>query len=112
MLVRKTCSAVDYCTVVESIAGPIPVRTGAFYTGPLLLPRTTSGVILTTPAGDTATGHCSLDYDTWLGTCVFTSGTGKLAGFHANLNVTAEFSDLHPDGLFTWDGTYHFVGRD
>ena len=103
---------IDHCTVVESEAGPIPVGTEAFYTGPLLERRTTSGVILTTPAGDTATGHCSLNYTTGLGTCVFTSGTGALAGFHANLKVTSAFPQEYPDGLFTWDGTYHFVGRD
>ena len=112
LLVRKTCDAINHCTVVESETGPIPVGTGAFYTGPLLERRTTSGVILTTPAGDTATGHCSLNYNTGLGTCVFTSGTGVLAGFHANLKVTSAFPPENPDGMFTWDGTYHFVGRD
>ena len=112
LLVRKTCDAINHCTVVESETGPIPVGTEAFYTGPLLERRTSSGVILTTPAGDTATGNCSLNYNTGLGTCVFTSGTGELAGFHANLKVTSEFPPENPDGLFTWDGTYHFVGRD
>ena len=109
---RKTCDAINHCTVVESEAGPIPVGTEAFYTGPLLETRTTSGVILTTPAGDTASGHCSLNYTTGLGTCVFTSGTGALAGFHANLKVTSAFPPENPDGIFTWDGTHHFVGRD
>ena len=112
LLVRKTSDAINRCTVVESETGPIPVGTEAFYTGPLLERRTTSGVILTTPAGDTATGHCSLNYNTGLGTCVFTSGTGALAGFHANVKVTSAFPQEYPDGLFTWDGTYQFVGRD
>jgi hypothetical protein len=112
LLVRKTCKDLDHCTVVESIAGPIPVGTEAFYPGPVLERRTTSRVILTTPDGDTATGHCSLNYTTGLGTCVFTSGTGALAGFHANLKVTSAFPDEHLDGLFTWDGTYRFAGRD
>ena len=112
LLVRKTCDAINHCTVVESETGPLPVGTEAFYTGPLLESRTTSGVILTTPAGDTAKGNCSLNYNTGLGTCVFTSGTGALAGFHANLKVTSAFPPENPDGIFTWDGTYHFVGRD
>lgn len=112
LLVRKTCDAFNHCTVVESVTGPIPVGTEALYTGPLLERRTTSGVILTTPAGDSATGECSLNYNSGLGTCVFTSGTGALAGFHANLKVTSAFPPEHPGGLFTWDGTYHFVGRD
>jgi hypothetical protein len=111
LLLTKTCDAIDHCTVITAEAGPIPVGTGAFYTGPLLENRTTSGIVLTTPSGDTATGHCSLNHKTGLGTCVFTSGTGELAGFHANVKVTSDFvSD--PAGVFTWSGTYHFVGRD
>ena len=49
LLVRKTCSALDLCTVVQSVSGPIPVGTEAFYPGPLLIDRTTSSVIITTP---------------------------------------------------------------
>ncbi len=111
LLLTKTCDAIDHCTVITVAAGPIPVGTGAFYTGPLLENRTTSGIVLTTPSGDTATGHCSLNYKTGLGTCVFTSGTGELAGFHANVKVTSDFVS-NPAGVFTWRGTYHFVGRD
>ena len=112
LLVRKTCDAFNHCTVVESVTGPLPVGTEAFYSGPLLETRTTSGVTLTTPTGDTATGHCSLSYKTGLGTCVFTSGTGALAGFHAKLKVSSAFPPENPGGIFTWDGTYQFVGRD
>jgi hypothetical protein len=111
LLLTKTCDAIDHCTVITAEAGPIPVGTGAFYTGPLLENRTTSGVVLTTPSGDTATGHCSLNYKTGLGTCAFTSGTGELAGFHANVKVTSDF-ESNPAGVFTWSGTYHLVKRD
>lgn len=64
-----------------------------------------------TPGGSTATGHCTLIWRPELtgadgfGTCVFVSGTGALAGFHANLKITD-----HPDTLVTnWDGTYWFA---
>jgi hypothetical protein len=111
LLLTKTCDAIDHCTVITSQAGPIPVDSQAFYSGPLLESRTTSGVVIRTPSGDTATGHCSVSYKTGLGTCVFTRGTGALAGFHANLKVSSDFvSD--PAGVFTWDGQYHFVVSD
>ena len=110
-LLTKTCDAFNHCTVVTSEAGPIPVGTEALYAGPLLERRTTSAVVLMTPNGDTATGNCSLNYKTGLGTCVFTSGTGALAGFHANLKVTSDFV-TNPEGVFTWSGEHHFVGRD
>ena len=97
MLVRKTCKDIDHCTVVESEAGPIPVETEAFYTGPLLERRTTSGVILTTPAGDTATGHCSLNYNTGLGTCVFTQRNRGVGGIscqsESNIRVFGRASE-------------------
>ena len=111
LLLTKTCDAFNHCTVVTSEAGPIPVGTEALYAGPLLEQRTTSAVVLTTPNGDTATGNCSLNYKTGLGTCVFTSGTGALAGFHANLKVTSDFV-TNPEGVFTWSGEYRFVGRE
>ena len=111
LLLTKTCDAGDHCTVITSDSGPIPVGTEAFYSGPLLETRTTSGVLIRTPSGDTATGHCSLSYKTGLGTCAFTSGTGALEGFHANLKVSSDFV-TDPNGVFTWDGTYHFAAND
>ena len=78
------------------------------YFGPLLEDRTTSRIVVTTPGGDTATGHCSLSYKTFVGTCVVTGGTGALAGLHANVRVTSDF-DSDPAGVFTWEGRYHFV---
>jgi hypothetical protein len=49
-----------------------------------------------------AVGHCTWPLRTATGTCTFAQGTGSLAGFHANLTVSAneDFS------VFYWAGTY------
>ena len=107
LLLTKTCDAIDHCTVITSSSGPIPVGSDINYFGPLLEARTTSRIRVTTPAGDTADGNCSVSNKTGEGTCVITGGTGALAGFHANLKVSSDFvSD--PAGVFTWEGPYHF----
>ena len=108
LLLTKTCDAIDHCAVTTSPAGPIPPGSDIDYSGPLLEDRTTSRIVVTTPGGDTATGHCSLSYKTFVGTCVLTGGTGALAGLHANVRVTSDF-DSDPAGVFTWEGRYHFV---
>jgi hypothetical protein len=110
----KTCPTFDTtasCTVITSTNGPIPVGTVAAYSGPLFSPVISSAVLLTTPDGSTATGHCTLVWRPELsgndgfGTCTFVSGTGSLAGFHANLKITD-----HPlTGVTNWDGTYFFA---
>ena len=105
LLLTKTCGAGDHCTVVTSSAGPIPPGSDIYYSGPLLVARTTSSIVVTTPRGDTASGNCSLSYRTFEGTCVLTGGTGALAGLHANVKVF--MSD--PAGVFTWEGRFHFV---
>ena len=108
LLLTKTCDAIDHCTVITSSAGPIPVGSDINYFGPLLEARTTSRIVVTTPGGDTATGNCSLSYRSFVGTCVLTGGTGALAGLHANVKVSSDF-ESDPNGVFTWEGRYHFV---
>ena len=107
LLLTKTCDAIDHCTVITSSSGPIPVGSDVNYFGPLLEARTTSRILVTTPAGDTADGRCSVSNKTGEGTCAITGGTGRLAGLHANLKVSSDYvSD--PAGVFTWEGRYHF----
>ena len=108
LLLTKTCDDIDHCTVITSSSGPVPPGSDIDYFGPLLEARTTSRIVVTTPGGDTATGHCSLSYRTFVGTCVLTGGTGALAGLHANVRVSSDF-DSDPAGVFTWEGRYHFV---
>ena len=104
LLLTKTCDAVDHCTVITSSSGPFPVGTEVNYFGPLLEARTTSRIRVTTPGGATADGHCSVSYKTGTGTCVITSGTGALAGLHANLEVSSDAAFV----VFTWEGRYHY----
>ena len=110
----KTCDAAfpttPICTVQVSDAGPLPVGTEAYYTFAVLdfEKLLSAGVVLTTPGGDSATGHCTLSFKTGLGTCTFARGTGALAGLHANVKVS-----FNPTtGVTIWDGTYHFAGRN
>ena len=105
LLLTKTCDAIDHCTVITSSSGPFPVGSDVNYFGPLLEARTTSRILVTTPDGDTADGHCSVSYKPGKGgTCVITGGTGALAGLHANLEVSSD-ADF---AVFTWEGRYHF----
>ncbi|CAN5852178.1 hypothetical protein BH24ACI5_BH24ACI5_10190 [soil metagenome] len=113
LLLTKTCDAnfptVPVCTVVTAQEGPLPVGATAVYDFLVLdfEKLLSAKVVITTPDGSTA-GHCTLSFKTGLGTCTFARGTGELAGFHANVNVTFDFAT----GITTWDGTYHFSGRD
>jgi len=105
--VQKTCPTFTgqvggICTVTVSDAGPIPVGTVATYYGPTFSPYLDSVVLLTTPAGDVASGRCVLDFETNRGACLFQSGSGALAGIQAVIAITD-----HPDtGITDWDGTY------
>jgi hypothetical protein len=105
LLLTKTCDAIDHCTVITSSSGPFPVGSDVNYFGPLLETRTTSGIRVTTPSGDTANGHCSVSYKTGTGTCVITGGTGALAGLHANIEVSSDADFV----VFTWEGHYRFA---
>lgn len=104
LLLTKTCDAIDHCTVITSSSGPFPVGSDVNYFGPLLEARTTSRILVTTPGGDTADGHCSVSNKTGTGTCVITGGTGALAGLHANIQVSPDADFV----VFTWEGRYHF----
>ena len=116
LYLTKTCDAgfpvTPICTVVTSLEGPLPVGTQAYYTFALIdfetAERLSAKLQLTTPGGGgTADGHCTLSFKSGLGRCVLTGGTGDLAGFHANLDV----SFTPATGITVWDGTYHFEGR-
>jgi hypothetical protein len=112
LLITKTCDAAfpatPICTVVSSPAGPIPIDTQAEYTVRVFNQVMSANVLLTTPAGDTASGHCTLSLKSGVGTCTFARGTGALAGFHTNVDVSFDFTT----GVTTWEGAYHFAGFD
>ena len=92
-----------YCTVTSSNLEAIRVGTKIFYAqaaGPTSLD---SDVILYVSRGNTATGHCDLDFATGLGRCTLSGGTRTLDGIRARVDVS------HLDGdNWAWDGTYRF----
>jgi hypothetical protein len=100
--VAKTCDGLGTCTVT-TYGAVLPNGTTETYSGPQFGdPVLSSRVLITTPDGGTATGHCAWPLRTLTGTCTFARGTGSLAGFRANVTVSAnaDFS------VFYWDGTY------
>ena len=66
-----------------------------------------SDVILYVGPGNTATGHCALDFATGLGRCTLSGGTRRLDGIRARVDV----SYLGGDD-WAWDGTYRFSHDD
>jgi hypothetical protein len=101
----KTCDGAGTCTVVTSNAASLPVGTTETYLGPQFGDPVLSSRVLITSSysgGGTAIGHCAWPLRTLTGTCTFAGGTGSLAGFHANVTVSA-----NPDfSTFFWDGSY------
>ena len=93
----------DYCTVTSSNVAAIPAGTMIFYAqaaGPTSLD---SDVILYTGPGNTATGHCALDFATGAGQCSLSGGTRRLRGIRARVDVS------YLGGVdWAWDGTYRF----
>jgi hypothetical protein len=90
------------CVVTYSEVTAIPAGSIIAYNGPVFNGHVLSMEVVIDTEEGTTTGHC-----TWAlavrssGTCTFARGTGSLAGFHANLNVS-------PGGgyVFIWDGMY------
>jgi len=96
-----------YCTVTSSNLAPITVGSKIFYAqaaGPTSLD---SDIIIYAGFGNTATGHCALDFATGLGQCTISGGTGTLDGIRARADVS------HLGGFdWAWDGTYRFHEDD
>lgn len=114
LFLTKTCDpafpTTPICTVQESesLVGPLPAGTQGNYTF-LVLDFTkliSAKIVLTTPAGDTASGHCTLSFKTGSGRCTFSRGTGALEGLQASVAVSFDPSS----GVTIWDGIYHFAG--
>ena len=107
--ISKECSEFtgktpSYCTITESNFDPIPKGTRIFYHQP------TNGApifgdslaTITTDSG-TVVGRC-ITFDVATppsGTCAFTSGSDKLEGFQAVVNVSVDDKQI-----WHWDGVY------
>jgi hypothetical protein len=112
--ITKECSAYThlaggYCTITSSNLPAIQVGTKVVYEHALVGLVLDTDITLTPPGrGDVAFGHVHLDLVAKVGTATFTGGTGRLAGFTANVAVTPNVGV--PFG-WKWDGTFA-IGRD
>ena len=77
-----------YCTVTSSNVPGIRVGTNIFYAQAAGLTSLDSDVILYAGPGNTATGHCALDFGTGLGRCTLSGGTRRLRGIRARVDVS------------------------
>jgi|GEM_PF-5917477 len=104
-----------YCVFTQSSLN-ILLNAHANYVGATVTPNAGPGgaavldspILLNATDGSTATGHCTYYRPTLTtpghGLCVYTSGTRKLAGFHATLMVGPPIKA----GVFSVGGTYWF----
>ena len=107
--VTKDCSeytgaAGSFCTITASNFDAIPVGSKVVYTEAV----TAAGdldtdLVITTPNGDTASGHVVLDGATQTGTVTLAGGTGQLAELAADLVVAPLAAPS-----FSWDGPYSY----
>jgi hypothetical protein len=99
----------SYCTFTSSNLAAIPIGSKAVYYGPELGANghISSKVVLRAGKGNTATGWCLVDGATGNGACAFWSGTGKLHGFRAVVQVSVDPAT----GLWYWDGVYSLCRR-
>jgi hypothetical protein len=96
-----------YCTVTSSNVAAIGVGTKIFYAQAASPTSLDSDVILYAGPGNTATGHCALDFATGLGQCTLSGGTRRLDGIRARVDVS------YLGGYdWAWDGTYRFSEDD
>ena len=94
-----------FCTIRSSNVKAVMPGSKIFYFQQASKTALDSDMAMYVGPGTVATGHCLLHFATGKGLCTFSDGTGKLAGLHARLRVTADSSIAN---LWHWDGTYSF----
>jgi hypothetical protein len=94
-----------YCTIRSSNVKALKVGSKIFYFQVAGKTALDSDTVIYVNRGNVATGHCLLRFATGVGLCTISDGTGKLAGFHLRVRVTASSSIPK---LWHWDGTYSF----
>lgn len=109
--VVKECTAYTgavggYCTITSSNLAAIRVGSRIVYKQAAGTTALNSDIVLTSGAGNSATGHCYLGFADGLGLCTISGGTGTFTGFQASVTVTASSSVTKG---WNWDGTYSFV---
>jgi hypothetical protein len=106
--VTKECSeyqgrAGGFCTITSSNLEEIQAGAKVIYAEAAGKGTLDTDVVLDAGSGNTANGHVVLDLEANKGTASFSGGTGKLTGFQAHADVTAD-----AEGLWHWSGTYSF----
>jgi hypothetical protein len=94
-----------FCTYRSSNVGALKVGSKIFYIQVASKTALDSDTVIYVSRGSVATGHCLLHFATGVGLCTISDGTGKLAGLHLRVRVTA---DASIPKLWHWDGTYSF----
>jgi hypothetical protein len=94
-----------FCTIRSSNVKAVKPGSKIFYFQQASKTALDSDMAVYAGPGTVATGHCLLHFATGTGLCTISDGTGKLAGFHARVRVTADSSIAN---LWHWDGTYSF----
>lgn len=107
--ISKECSEYSgktpsFCTITESSLDAIPKGTRIFYHQPTNgAPNFGDSLATITTESGTVVGRC-ITYDVATpptGICAFTSGTDKLEGFQAVVNVSVDDKQI-----WHWDGIY------
>lgn len=106
----KDCSGMTglvgaFCTFRSSNVKALKVGSKIFYFQQASKTALDSDIVIYVNRGSVATGHCLLRSASGVGLCTISDGTGKLAGFHLRVRVTA---DASVPKLWHWDGTYSF----
>ena len=93
----------QFCTITTSNLEEIGVGARVIYAEAPGETSLDTDVTLDAGSGNTAAGHVVLDLASDKGVVTFSGGTGTLAGFHAQADVTPD-----AEGNSHWDGTYSF----
>ena len=104
-LLTYTGQAGSFCVITASNLPESKVGSKVLYDQAAGIPAgmLDSNVVLDAGNGDRAVGRCTLDLVSGIGLCTFSDGTGRLAGFHARVDVSSLGGRQ-----WAWDGTYRF----
>jgi hypothetical protein len=107
--VTKECSqyngaAGSFCTITSSNISAIKPGMRVVYLRALSGFVLNTDLVLSSEHGSAGSGHVVLNLATRHGRVTFEGGTGRFAGFEADVDVSLDAS-----GVWHWDGTYSFT---
>jgi hypothetical protein len=107
--VTKECSeyngaAGSFCTITSSNINAIKPGMRVVYLRALSGLVLNSDIVLSSEHGSAGSGQVVLNLATRQGRVTFEGGTGRFAGFEADVDVSLDAS-----GVWHWDGTYSFT---